>query len=173
LEYYVGGFKALRSRIDLDDKQTLLAAVGKWRVGFSKMIDEQKNELLLRPASAETDIAIKFAIKSWLVMSTEFFGLMFETFAKKPEYRSRSELIIFGIKNTKVVGKCGCRTSDLYPILRLWTLTKPPWPIKFFREKSSRHILRPKKKQKRKARIGDDRSIVPSTATKPTNARSW
>ena len=105
LEYYVGGFKALRERIDLDDRQTLLSALAKWRVSFSKMIDEEKNEILALPHDANADFATKLVIRDWLVSSTEFFGLVFETFAKRPEYRSRTALIIFGMQNRNIRGR--------------------------------------------------------------------
>jgi len=105
LEYYVGGFKGLREKLNLDDQRTLLTAVAKWRHSFAKMVDEQKHVILLRPRDANTDAMIRLTIQTWLISSTEFFGLMFETLAKKPEYRSRTALIIYGLQNDVVVGR--------------------------------------------------------------------
>jgi hypothetical protein len=96
LDYYVGGFKALRDRLDLDDQQKLLSGLASWVTNFSMMIEREKQENLSLSASSTTNIVIRSNLQSWLSTLADVSALVFATLAKKPQYRPRVAIIVFG-----------------------------------------------------------------------------
>jgi hypothetical protein len=105
VEFQVAGLKGVRERLSLDDQQKLLGALGAWRENFSRMIADEKNQLLkISPAASSNDYA-SVVIETWLVSVVDFFALVFETLAKKPQYQSRVTIIVYGRQATSIVGK--------------------------------------------------------------------
>ncbi len=105
LEYYAGGFKGLRDKLNLDDQQILLSAIDAWKNNFSRTISYQRHTLLSFQKSAETDKYSRLMIKTWLILTVDIFALILKTLADKPIYQSRVTVIIFGKKEEKIVGK--------------------------------------------------------------------
>src|SRR5581483_9198724 len=105
LEYYVGGFKGLRDKLELDDQRVLLTALKAWQQDFSRMLLRQQREMLRLSPCAETNRFVRLMIETWLVAVTDIFGLIFETLAKKPYYRWRITVIVFGGQAETTVGK--------------------------------------------------------------------
>jgi hypothetical protein len=105
VEFQVAGLKGVRERLNLDDQQKLLDAVGAWRENFSRMMVQEKNQLLKITSAAGSNDYASVIIETWLISVVDFFALVFETLAKKPQYQSRVTIIVYGKQKDSVVGK--------------------------------------------------------------------
>jgi hypothetical protein len=105
LEFQVAGLKGVRERLNLDDQQKLLTALGAWRENFSRMIFDEKNQLRKIAPCANSNEHAAVIIETWLISVVDFFALVFETLAKKPQYRSRVTIIVYGTQASSVIGK--------------------------------------------------------------------
>jgi hypothetical protein len=105
LEFQVAGLKGVRERLNLDDQQRLLSALGAWRENFSRMMLDEKDHLLkISPGTNANDYA-SVVIETWLISVVDFFALVFETLARKPQYQSRVTIIVYGTRANSIVGK--------------------------------------------------------------------
>lgn len=104
LDFQVGGLKAVRERLNLDDQQKLLSALQAWRDNFSRMLLEEKSRFMSLPPACFNGCA-RLTIETWLVTVVDFFAFFFETLANKKNYRSRVTVIIYGKQDNSVVGK--------------------------------------------------------------------
>lgn len=105
LEFQVAGLKGVRERLNLDDQQRLLSALGAWRENFSRMIMDEKNHLLNIVSTGNFNDYAAVAIETWLISVVDFFALVFETLAKKPKYQSRVTIIVYGTRADSILGK--------------------------------------------------------------------
>jgi len=105
LEFQVAGLKGVRERLNLDDQQRLLSALGAWRENFSRMMTDEKNRLLKIGSTGNSNDYAAVIIETWLVSVVDFFALVFETLAKKPKYQSRVTIIVYGIQADSILGK--------------------------------------------------------------------
>jgi hypothetical protein len=105
LEYYAGGFKGLREKLNLDDRQVLLSAFDSWHLSFSRITLKQRSSLLTFQKDSRVDQYSELMITSWLIILVDIFALIFKTLAHKPEYQSRVTVILFGRSGTEIVGE--------------------------------------------------------------------
>jgi hypothetical protein len=104
LEFQVAGLKGVRERLNLDDQQKLLSALGAWRENFSRMMSDEKTHLLKIDSGAQLGDYASVIIETWLISVVDFFGLVFETLARKPQYQSRVTIIVYGTRANSIVG---------------------------------------------------------------------
>lgn len=95
LEYQFGGLRAVRDKLDVDDKVKLGQALILWSQNFSRVVNSEKVFLLSRARQSENNDLIKIAIKNWLIIITDVLNLVLTSLAKKDEYKSRITIIIF------------------------------------------------------------------------------
>lgn len=95
LEYQIGGWSAVRNKLNLDEKDPLLSALRKWTRNYSRMVSRERSDLLKMSASTERNKAVTLVIRGWLVGVVEVVDLLFEL-GKRPNYRSRATIIVFG-----------------------------------------------------------------------------
>lgn len=103
LEYQVGGWKGVRDRLNIEETQPLLSALGKWGQNFVRMVTRQKEEILAMPGSPQTNAYTKLVLENWLISFVDILGLLFGL-ARKPEYQSRVTVIVFGARDGKPTG---------------------------------------------------------------------
>jgi hypothetical protein len=105
LDYQIGGWKAVRDTLYLNDKGQLLGAMRQWIQNFIRQINRQKKVIITQEKSIIVNHFIKTTIDEWLASITNVLGLLFDV-AEKEKYRSRVAIIIFGKDNDKnVIGK--------------------------------------------------------------------
>jgi hypothetical protein len=95
LEYQFGGLRAVREKLDVDDREKLGQALAVWSQNFSRVVTYEKVFLLNRGCQSDTNELLKIAIKNWLIIITDVLNLVLATLAKKAELRSRVTIIIF------------------------------------------------------------------------------
>lgn len=95
LEYQFGGLKAVREKLDIDDKEKLSQALTVWSQNFSRVITYEKVFLLSKASHPETNDLMKIAIKNWLIITADVLNLVLATLARKAELRSRITVIVF------------------------------------------------------------------------------
>jgi hypothetical protein len=113
-EYQFGGLKAVREKLDLDDKEKLHQALHVWSQNFSRVVAYEKMCLCNKPCHTETNYWIRVAIKNWLTTITDVLNLVFDSLAKKDEYRSRVSVIIFGQAEKEHEGKIETITKGVH-----------------------------------------------------------
>ncbi len=95
LEYQIGGWKAVRERLGIEEREPLLHAYTKWGHNFIRSVHSQKAELARLSNGQQRDISGEIVIGGWLLSVVETIDLLFGL-GKRPHYRSRVTLIVFG-----------------------------------------------------------------------------
>jgi hypothetical protein len=91
LNYLIGGWKGVVDRLDLEREESLIEAIERWEKRFVQRLQKEKRVLLAAPANA----AIHFAVERSLTATVDVFELLLHI-AKRPEYRIRATIIVFG-----------------------------------------------------------------------------
>lgn len=104
LEYQIGGWEAVRARLDLKQTEPLLKAMSAWGRSFTRRIEHQKGIVVQFPEGDQTNRIIELSIRTWLESFVDVLSLLFEL-AEKPQYRSRVTIIVYGRRENIIVGK--------------------------------------------------------------------
>ena len=95
LAYMVGGFEAVKGEIDSTQDNELLLALQRWSGHFVRSVTDQTYRVARLPKSGTTNVAIELLIRQWLASVVNVLDLLFPL-AKRPQYRSRVTIIVFG-----------------------------------------------------------------------------
>lgn len=104
LTYLTGGFKGVREKLEFEADQPLLDALNSWSQDFARKMNRQRETMLQFPEGEQTNSFIQLIVSDWLVSIVNFLDVLFGL-AKRPKYRSRATLIIYGKQNGSVVGR--------------------------------------------------------------------
>jgi hypothetical protein len=96
VEYHIRGLKGVTDQIVADDKLRLLAALDDWFDNFGRMLNAQRDAVLLQRNADNVNRLIEMAIDVWIRVATDTFNLVLDALAEKTEYRSRITVIVFG-----------------------------------------------------------------------------
>ena len=95
LEYQIGGWQAVRERLSLEEREPLLNAFVRWGRNFSRFVQTQKSELSRLSGETQRNQAAEIILTGWLLSIVEIVDLLF-SLGKRPHYRSRVTIIVFG-----------------------------------------------------------------------------
>lgn len=105
IEYHVSGLKGVRDRLELDDRNLLLAALNVWSQNFRGMVLRETGIIIANPSNEEFDRWSSAAIRGWLISLIDAFNLVLDALAEKPGYRSRVTVIVFGKDADAILGR--------------------------------------------------------------------
>jgi hypothetical protein len=115
LEYQIGGWQAVRDRLSLEEREPLLRALKRWSQNYARVMNRQTERLERIEKSALRNQASTVIVEGWLVSIVEIVDLLFEL-GKRPGYRSRVTLIIYGRDSAgKIVGRHALADSGRLP----------------------------------------------------------
>jgi hypothetical protein len=105
LEYQIGGWMAVRERLTLEEREPLYNAYKRWGQNFIRSVHLQKSELAKLSSGPQRDMSVEIMVMGWLLSVVEIVDLLF-SIGKRPNYRSRVTIIIFGrLKDTTIKGR--------------------------------------------------------------------
>ena len=104
LVYLTGGFKEVREKLELEADQPLLDALNRWSEDFVRKMNRQKEVTLQFAQNEQTNGCIRLTIGDWLVSIVSILDLLFGL-AKRPKYRSRVTVIVYGKQDGGVLGR--------------------------------------------------------------------
>lgn len=136
-EYLVAGLKGVSEQLKLDNKQLVLKALSEWTQSFGRMIDKQKLDLLSIEFGDLRDHTTRIVITSWLTTITDVFNFVFEVLAKKPQYRLRVSIVVFGHRNGNIVGRHWISYAGTLPAHRTKEFGKDSVAYKVLKEEIS------------------------------------
>jgi hypothetical protein len=93
LNYLIGGWKGVVQKLDLEREESLIDAMSRWEKRFAHRLQKERESVLSNP----TNENITMSVTSCLIATVDVFELLLHI-AKKPEYRSRVTIIVYGKK---------------------------------------------------------------------------
>jgi hypothetical protein len=93
LNYLIGGWKGVVQKLDLEREEFLIEAMSRWEKRFVHRLQKERESVLIAP----TNESIAMTMTSCLTATVDVFELLLHI-AKRPEYRSRVTIIVYGKK---------------------------------------------------------------------------
>jgi len=76
----------VRTRIDLEDRNLLLKALGVWSQNFRGMVLRELQVILANSSSSDFNQWVTVALRGWLTSLVDAFNLVLDALAEKAEY---------------------------------------------------------------------------------------
>ena len=115
VDYLLGGLEAVRNQLDLDRRERMSEAFGKWAINFNQMVSKDKAGFIVQPKGAHRNHWIIVVLTNWLVSVNNMFNFVFDVLAKENKYRTRATIIVFRMKPEPAIGKHWISHSGALP----------------------------------------------------------